>query len=375
VKKLFVALAVSGLLAAALPAGLPAATAAPTAGGFASDNVEWLANVPFDVGTATGAKVVGKYLYVTSWRAFSIYDLSDPLDPTLLSTTPFGFKFENEDVSTNGSILVFSETLPQSNLHIWDVEDKGNPTLITTLAGAGQHTMSCILKCRYLYGSGGNVIDLRDPANPEVVGNFLEGMPATSTHDVTEVAPGLVLTSSRPIMLLDARRDPLRPKLLGVGDDDGITGGVHSNTWPRAGKDRFFIVSSETNFQGRCSGANGAFMTWDTTGYRKTKSFRMVDIFQLDNGTYADGNPAAQASGCSAHWFEHHPDFRNGGLVAVGAYDHGTRFLEVSPKGKISQAGYFLPYGGTTMASYWLDDEIVYGIDLTRGIDILRWVP
>jgi hypothetical protein len=369
-RKPFAALALAALLVAGLA---PPGVSGPTPGGFASDNVEWIKEVPFDVGTATGAKIVGKHMYVTSWRAFSIYDVSDPLNPALLSTTPFGFKFENEDVSTNGSILVFSETLPQSNLHIWDVEDKSNPTAITTLAGAGQHTMSCILKCDYLYGSGGAVVDLRDPAKPEVVGNWQEGMPASSAHDVTEVAPGIVLTSSRPIMLLDARKDPLRPKLLAVGDDERITGGVHSNTWPRLGRDRFFMVSSETNFQGRCSGANGAFMTWDASKHRRTGSFRMIDIYQLDNGTYADGNPAAQASGCSAHWFEHHPDFDDGGVVAVGSYDHGTRFLEVSPKGKISEAGYFLPYGGTTMASYWLNDEIVYGIDLTRGIDVLRW--
>ena len=370
-RKLLVSLAASLLAAAALPG----ASAGPTAGGFASDNVEWVKEVPFDVGTATGAKVVGKYLYVTSWRAFSIYDVSDPLNPALLSTTPFGFKFENEDVATNGSILVFSEQLPVPALHIWDVEDKTNPSAITTLEDAGEHTMSCILKCKYLYGSEGSVIDLRDPAKPKVAGSFLEGMPATDTHDVNEVAPGIVLTSSRPIMLLHARKDPVHPKLLAVGDDEGITGGVHSNTWPRVAKDRFFMVSSETNFQGRCSGENGAFMTWDASTYRKTKTFRMIDIFQLDNGIYGDGNPAVQASGCSAHWFEHHPDFHNGGVVAVGAYDHGTKFLEVSPKGKISQAGYFLPYGGTTMASYWLNDEIVYGIDLARGIDILRWRP
>ena len=368
-RKLLVALAASIVATAAL---VPA-SAGPTAGGFASDDVEWVKEVPFDVGTATGAKVIGKYLYVTSWRAFSIYDVSDPLNPVLMSTTPFGFKFENEDVSTNGSILVFSETTPQSNLHIWDVEDKTNPTSITTLAGAGEHTMSCILKCSYLYGSSGAVVDLRDPSKPEVVADWQEGMPASSAHDVTEVSPGIVLSSSRPVMLLDARKDPAHPKLLAIGDDEAITGGVHSNTWPRAGKDRFFLLSSETNFQGRCSGANGAFMTWDASKYRKTKAFRLVDIFQLDNGTYSDGNPAVQASGCSAHWFQHHPTFHNGGLVAVASYDHGTRFLDVSPKGEITQAGYFLPYGGTTVAAYWMTDELVYAIDLARGIDILRW--
>jgi hypothetical protein len=233
--------------------------------------------------------------------------------------------------------------------------------------------MSCILKCQYLYGSGGAIIDLRDPAKPEIVGNWGEGMPATSAHDVTEVAPGLVLTSSRPVMLLDARKDPLHPKLLGLGDDEAITGGVHSNIWPRLAKDKMFLLSSETNFQGRCSGANGAFMSWDASKYKKTGSFRLLDIWQLDNGTYQDGSPAVQASGCSAHWFDDHPDFHNGGLVALASYDHGTRIMDVAPNGKISQAGYFLPYGGTTVAAYWMTDEIVYGIDLARGIDILRF--
>src|SRR3990170_6239536 len=78
--------------------------AGPTVGGFASDNIEYVRHLPFDIGTATGARLIGKYLYVTSWRNFSIYDVSDPLNPALQSTTPFGFEFENEDVSSNGNI-------------------------------------------------------------------------------------------------------------------------------------------------------------------------------------------------------------------------------------------------------------------------------
>ena len=65
--------------------------------------------MPFDVGTASGASIIGKYMYVTSWRNFSIYDVSDPLAPALVTTIPFGFKFENEDVDSNGEIMIFSE--------------------------------------------------------------------------------------------------------------------------------------------------------------------------------------------------------------------------------------------------------------------------
>src|SRR5918995_4187699 len=85
-KKIAAVLVALGLGLFGIPAG-----AGPSAGGLASDNVEWVSYVPFDVGTASGAKIIGKFMYVTSWRNFSIYDVSDPLDPQLVSTTPFGF--------------------------------------------------------------------------------------------------------------------------------------------------------------------------------------------------------------------------------------------------------------------------------------------
>lgn len=361
---------------------LTAAQAGPT-DGFSSDNVEYVTFVPFEAGTATGARVVGDYLYVTSWKDFTIYDVSDPESPTLMSKTLFaedaadqgyGFRFENEDVATNGKILVFSQQLPTSDLFIYDIEDKTNPVLIGHLQGAGAHTADCILNCRWLYSSNGNIIDLKDPADPKLMKEkWGEGMPATSAHDVNEVAPGLVLTSSRPIMLLDARKDPVHPKLLSVGDDDKITGGVHSNQWPNQAKDDIVLFSSESNFTGRCSGSNGAFMTWDASKWKQTHSFTLLDSYQLSNGTYSDGEPAANAMGCSAHWFQEHPNFKDGGLVALGSYDHGTRFVDISSSGKIKEVGYFMAYGTETSASYWLTDRLVYAVDYSRGIDVLRY--
>ena len=363
----------------AVAALLPNAAAGPT-DGFNSANVEYVRHVPFEVGTATGAKVVGKFLYVTSWKSFSIYDLSDPTNPQRLSTTPFGFKFENEDVATNGKIMLFSEQLPQNILHVWDIEDKSNPVEIGTLNGGGGHTSECILKCAYSYSSTGVIVDLRDPTAPKIVGDWSldendEDRPAGSAHDVNEVAPGMVLTSSRPIMLLDARKNPASPALVATGDDEKITGGIHSNRWPNSGKDPIVLFSSESNGTARCSGANGAFMTWSAKDWQKTKTLRLLDIYQLQSGTYSDGNPAVNGLGCSAHWFQEHPDFKAGGLVAMGAYEHGTRFVEVAKTGKIKEVGYFVPNAGSTSAAYWLNKEIVYSVDYTRGIDILRFIP
>ncbi len=368
--KRFFALSVIAIMTLA---GLPAASAGPTQGGYASDNVEYIRHVNLEAGTATGMQVIGNYLYITSWKSFSIYDVSDPLNPELLSITPFGFKFENEEVATNGKIMLFSEQLPQNILHIWDVEDKENPQQIAQLPGGGGHTSECLLDCKWSYSSTGVVVDLRDPAKPKIAGNWGEGMPATSAHHMREVSPGMVLTASNPIIYLDARKDPTKPKLLAVGKDERVTGGIHSNQWPNNASERFVMFSSESNATGRCSGANGSFMTWDTKNYKKTHTFKLTDVYQLSNGTYSDGNPPANGLGCSAHWFQEHPDYKSGGLVAMGSYEHGTRFMDISSAGKIKEIGYFVPWAGSTSAAYWLDKKIVYAVDYSRGIDILRF--
>ena len=107
-KKLVLALACISLLTF----GLATANAGPSAGGYSSDNIEWVTHVPFDGPTATGANFFNqgkdKYMIVTSWHNFSIYNINDPAAPQHIVSEPFGFKFENEDVATNGEIMLFS---------------------------------------------------------------------------------------------------------------------------------------------------------------------------------------------------------------------------------------------------------------------------
>ena len=381
-KRLFGIIAALSLLV--LP-GMNGANAGPTPGGIASDNVEYVRFVPFEVGTATGVTIKDKYMYLTSWKNITIYDISDPTNPQMVGTPfPLGFKFENENVNItpDGKYLLFSEELPQNFLHVYDVEDKSNIQEVASVAGVGDHTSTCILKCKWVYGSDGSITDLRDPTNPKVIaaagqeGNWhqLIGLQGGG-HDVEEYKNGFIVVSpiSAPLMALDVR-NPLKPKVLGVGEHPNPAGFLfHSGRWPRGGKDKFLLMQGERNAQPRCNENNGPFMTWDASKVRKTKTFKLIDTFRVSNGTVADGSPPVNGLGCSAHWFEEHASFKNGGLVAVGYYEHGTRFLRVDKKGKISEEGYFLPYGGSTSAAYWANKEIVYAVDYTRGLDILRW--
>jgi hypothetical protein len=373
VKKLLLAAMSSALLVLGVT---PGASGGPGPHGISSDNVEHVAFIPFEAGTATGARIVGKYLYVTSWKTFSIYDVSDPASPQLESITPFEFKFENEDVATNGKVLIFSEELPNAALHVWDVRDKANPAKLATLEGAGQHTMSCLFKCKWLYGSDGAIIDLRKPAKPKLMSSTWGDKAATGNgHDVVEIRRGIVLTATDPIQLLDARKDPAHPKMIAVAKP--MNEFVHSVQWPNLGRDKFMLAGGETWVPGQdatCSGSTAGISTWNGANWKKTHSFQMIDIFRPKAGSYTDGRPPVNAPfGCSSHWFQHHPKFKNGGVIAAGFYNHGTRFLNVSKKGKISELGWFLPTGGGTSAAYWRTKRIVYAIDYQRGFDVLKY--
>lgn len=362
--------------------GVAGAKAGPTAGGIVTGPVEYVETVALDGGTAASARIVGDYLYLANYNHISIYEISDPLDPKLQSITPVGLNlFSMEDIDTNGKVLVFPEEARRV-LHVWDVSDKSKPVEVAQLAGAGDHILTCVLDCKWVYGSspGYSIVDLRDPAKPRLAAKWSERYPTTYTHDMTEVASGLIVTASRPTLyFLDARKEPAQPRLLAAAPVaehlplERPREILSSTQWPRAAKDKFLLVAGETPLSGPCNERSAAFTTWDAARWRKTRSFTLIDELRMKNGIYADGNPPANVIGCSSSFFEPHPKFKNGGLVAGAFFEHGTRFLKIDPKGKLSEVASFLPYGGLTLSSFWVNEEIIYAIDQTRGIDILRY--
>lgn len=347
------------------------AASGPSAGGLSSPNVEWIRHVPIAV-DGVGGRLVGAHFYVNDQNKIMIFDVSAPEDPQLTGVLamPQEPLFGREDLDTNGSILLAPN---RGNLHVVDVRDKANPRILSTVAGAGEHTNSCVLDCTWAYGSEGGIVDLRDPLHPKRLSiRWTFGKPAGGGHDVTEVSPGIVLTATQPIMLLDARADPMFPTLLATGSSsDGRF--IHTVRWARGGADPIMLAGGETNFQPRCHASTGAFMTWDARTWQQDGKFRMLAQHRMSNGTFTDGRPPANAVGCSAHWFEPHPSFAGGGIVAATFFEHGTRFLRIGTDGSIAEEGWFEPFAGSTGAAYWITDEIVYAVDYARGMDVLRF--
>ena len=348
--------------------------AEPSAGGWTSGNVEWVGNVLISQ-DGVGGRLVGDYFYANDQNKIMIFDVKDPINPVMTDyyVLPQEWELSREDLDTNGEILVMPNL---GELYVFDVEDKTNIQLLGTAPG-GQHTQSCVLDCKYAYGSDGAIHDLRNPAKPKLLKTqWGEGLPARGGHDVEEVAPGKVLTATQPIMLLDVRKDPTKPKLLATGANADMRF-IHSGRWAQNAKDKFLLMGGEKNLTPRCQEdpSRGSFMTWDASQWEKTGRFEMIDEYYAKNGTYTDGNPPANPGigGCSSHWLEAHPKFKNGGVVAAAFFGHGVRLFDVTSTGQIKEHGYFIPYGSEAGAVYWVTPEIMYVLDYNRGIDILRY--
>jgi hypothetical protein len=405
---LALALALAAALAAAAPAGAQGPVA-PGGDSVTSDNVQHVGTFK-QMGDGVGARIIGTTMYATSTTGLFIFDVSDPESPKQLGTFTMDVEFENEDVPTNGKILGVAagtfglqcETGSEAAgcVNLYDVSDPAKVTLIRSVVGKSPHTVECVLDCTWFYGSEGQIIDARDPKNAKFVeDSWVEqaveqgygvNEVSASPHDVTEVAPGWVVTSSNPMVLMSLRPQeggsPQHPVVVASGGaDDGRF--VHSVTWPQRGRDRFLLVGGESvlgpvgNGGGPCNDTVAAFMTWDASkvlapggGYVRGSSFSLIDEKRPYNGTYTDGGHPVDAFGCSTHWFEEHPTFRNGGLVAVSGYEHGTRLFQVATNGKLTEQGFALPIAGAASAPHWAPGgKVFYTLDYQRGMDIWRY--
>ena len=211
--------------------------------------------------------------------------------------------------------------------------------------------------------------------------------------------------SANPVSFLDTT-DPAKPKLLfslptsadeaqPAGQGPSQKGHIgHDVQWPNAGTDQFFLGQSEGGYVGRCEEfpADGRTLyNYDTTGWQSTHNFKMAGAYTLvtgnaDEGTTggvqeidSNGNPSTVAvgtpQGCSSHWFDIHPTFKNGGLLAMASFSFGVRLLNVAPTGQIQQVGWWVPSGvSDTVGVYWVSPTVMYALDFeTGGIDVIQY--
>jgi hypothetical protein len=407
---------------------LPAAAATaegPGPGGFTTNNVTWVKNLPETVAGTSGRVVkVGEQLrfYTTGAKGLFIYNITDPANPVLLGALPLPH-VQNEDVevsadgsrtliSADGALLV--PLIPSTaGLHIIDTSNPAAPKEVgyinngSAALPGGDHTASCAdPACNWVYGSEGNTYNITNPAAPVKLTGAAgwQGAMRTPTggkvtltqgaHDMSRDAAGLISTDTIPRLILDPRVDPAKPVIIarsGTWPNSKNLTYQHNSLRPRADQwvarnpldpadhdnpalrpGELLLANGETNIVPQCNGSGGPLASWSMRNFNEGASAPMTNLetFRpLRNGNYADGNPAVNALGCSGHYF----DERNN-MIAAAWFEHGTRFIEVDPTtGKFTERGYWQPVVGSAGAAYWINDEYVYVTDYIRGVDIIKF--
>jgi hypothetical protein len=407
VRSFKISMALVGAVISSMVIALPAPAASNSgvaAAGFTSDNVQWLSVNPRHTGSS-GGRLHDGFFYVTDPRGVTIYNVADPSAPVQTGFLPLPqvgtqTALAQEDPDTNGKILLVDGVDPNPNapnngirLYVVDVTNKAAPAVIGSVATT-DHTWSCFADCTYAIGRTGGIIDLTDPRNPKVVSNWKTTVPGSGyTHDFTEIRPGRLMSAGQPSFYMDAT-DPTKPTKLSTITTKFHTLGYHSAEWPQDGRDKFLLMGTELAAAGTnnaagsdCTG-DGEIATYDTTDVLASEkfieenpgepfppaTFKNVDKWRIAGaGTYTDGKAPFHSTLYCAHWFDPHPSFKDGGLIAAAHYDWGTRFLSVDSAGKISEVGWFQPVAGLTASAYWISEDIVYTLDYRRGLDVLRF--
>lgn len=401
--------------------GLSEAQVPLPVGGYESDNVSWVKNVPQPGSkTAAWAQKIGNYFYVQTWDSMFIYDVRDALDPKLVSQIPrpgpgpwpeqVGYQERFPQAgSTNGRIVLIlgshagDPTGQETALYVFDIKNKAKPRRIAKVVSPSPlRGIDCILDCTWAYDQAGSIVDLRNPREPRILASKWTDQIAESFNNnagcapgtqcghgdgnPTEVAPGLVLTASVPMYLLDARKDPAHPRIAARSDGSPLS--YQTASWPEFEDGGHIVLSSDTAemrfprcevmdaFKGTTF--DSGFKTWDARDWKKTGLITGADEYRPSNGTYTDGDPAFSGAmpyfwGCGVSFFSAHPNFGRTGLVALATLSHGLKFVRVADDASIELAGWFLGHGSVTFNAYWITDRVVYTFDTPRGFDVVKF--
>jgi len=397
-----------------------------------SPNVHLLGTIPDS--SSVGGRFVGKYFYTTAGGAVApttvgglrIYDASVPEQPMLTGVVPLPHS-ENEDldVSEARKIALISQDNASGNapfggrLYVIDIMNPSMPMLrgsveypasagdapdssATSIGGKKKlggpgHIANCILDCLYAYITGARyrgavyVVSLKDITAPKIIGRIFSPagvgndlFKTGTVHDV-DVDPygNIWFTGSggtamyAPIAAADDYH-ALHPRLIAAispRDNKKYDQFIHHNSL-RLNRDTV-LVTEEDWEQPQCGdssnpvnkavdqGEQGSFQAWHIDGSHLTP----LGTWKTELGSYLDGGAAVTIT-CSSHWFT----FNRYNIVAVGWYNQGVRFLDVSNPRRIREVGYWM--GPMTMASAGLfvpfRPDIAYVPDYVRGLDIIR---
>jgi len=394
--------------------------------GYASLNFVHFENLGYDVMVANGT------------AGLAIWSLKDPAHPKwigkvtvddLKTILPDGaslnqfWEGENMTVDSRRKLVFMSRDSGQKGQIIVDIKDPWHPQLLGFSKNFQGHTNTCLNDCRFLWSVGGtqgspvrnsspvSVTDIRDPLHPFVYpAPFASdvrrsGSTSGSTHSVDVDFEGIVWVSGSggvrgyyteglhkdPATGQDRYATPYDPIPYAGGSVAGSDTAFMHNAYrfPNAlgghAAGDVMLITNENNSTS-CTTA-GAFIISSLAGtYDATDNVSSATRMQRLALYRTAGKPGefhgtvgtTTVGDCSAHWFT-----VKGNIVALGNYEQGVRFLDITDPTNPQQVGWWRAQAraatgdqpevlsSDTSAAYWHGDY-VYVSDYQRGIDILK---
>jgi hypothetical protein len=346
---------------------------------------------------------------------------------------------ENETVDSRRKIAFMSKDTDNKGFFAIDLKDPWTPKIMFFQKVFQGHTMTCLDDCRFLWSVGGtqnagpakatpvSVTDIRDPDHPFTypapiaanVNRLNDTSTRRTTHSVDVDYQGVAWVSGsrgvRGYWTYGKHFDPAigGERYAAPYDPIPYAGGAVNNSetqnlstaflhnayhFPTALGDRsagdVMLITNESN-DTNCKTAGvfiiaslaGTYDATDNVGSSPPPQMTPLATFSVtgNDGEFIDPTrdgppPNPNAIGdCSAHWFT-----VKGNIVALGNYEQGTRFVDVSDPHHPKQVGWFrVPVraasatepaiiSSDTAAPYW-HDRYVYVADYQRGIDVIKF--
>ena len=399
------------------PAGCP---------GYSALNFIRYENLGYDVLVANGT------------AGLSVWSLKDPAHPKFISQVPVSalgaktgetlarfWEGENMTVDSRRKLAFLSKDQGTKGILTVDLKDPWNPIVVGFQPTPLGHTATCLNDCRFIWQVGGGVsgrrsavavTDIRDIEHPFTYANVFEAAvrrtssTSGSTHSVDVDFDGVAWVSGTGGVRgwwteglhkdtatgQDRYATPYDPLPYGGGSVAGSTGSFMHNAYrvPQAlGSEAagdVMLITNEANST-RCQNA-GLFIISSLRGTRDVENNlppgpvtspalmpRLATYSTFGKpGEFID--PTRAIGDCSAHWFT-----VKGNIVALGNYEQGTRFVDISNPTSPQQVGWFrVPQvagantrnpqvkGSNTASAIW-HGRYVYVSDYARGIDVLKY--
>lgn len=401
---LLAALAAFGLVAGALgtPASAAKTNSAPLKG--EGEGLEIVANINYAGGTDMEWARIKGHDYAFAAQApgvggaktggLHVINIDNPEKPKEVGFLPCGLYQGDVQLSHDKKYVYLAADSaggPDSCLAVGkegflviDVRNPAKPKAVSFAETGSSHNVTAHPTKPYVYNSNSalagrpeiQIWNLKNPKKPEMLKTF-PSLPH-APHDISFNKDGSkIVTAAISHFDLFDTSDPENPSLLYTGQCPGCSITHDAKFLPN---DAGLLIGDEGGGGGAYPCPGGQLHFYSLQGGR-------VPVYQ---GVYAPGelvfarDGQSGPQGCTSHVMELSDD---GKTVAISWYSAGTRYLDISSMmgaafggssvpGGVTELGWFMPEGGNSWSSKFLnsDGKYIFSNDINRGFDVFKIV-